>query len=85
MPKSRWLPLLVLLAVTLGVALLAGAVAGSTVAVFLALVIGGVVLMFRVTPTGFVPDEDVGAIFVQALLPRPQPRLSRLSVQLLAR
>ena len=39
------------------------------VAVFLALVIGGVVLMFRVTPTGFVPDEDVGAIFVQALLP----------------
>ena len=39
------------------------------VAVFMALVIGGVVLMFRVTPTGFVPDEDVGAFFVQALLP----------------
>jgi multidrug efflux pump len=39
------------------------------IAVFMALVIGGVVLLFRVTPTGFVPDEDVGAIFVQALLP----------------
>jgi len=39
------------------------------VAVFLALVIGAVVLLFRVTPTGFVPDEDVGAFFVQALLP----------------
>ncbi len=39
------------------------------VALFLLLVIGGVVLMFRITPTGFVPDEDVGAVFVQALLP----------------
>jgi multidrug efflux pump len=39
------------------------------VAVFLLLAIGGVVLLFRVTPTGFVPDEDVGAVFVQALLP----------------
>jgi hydrophobe/amphiphile efflux-1 (HAE1) family protein len=39
------------------------------VAVFLLLVLGGVVLLFRVTPTGFVPDEDVGAFFVQAILP----------------
>jgi len=39
------------------------------VAVFLALVIGGIVILFRVTPTGFVPDEDVGAFFVQAMLP----------------
>jgi len=39
------------------------------VAIFLALVIGGIVLLFRVTPTGFVPDEDVGAFFVQAMLP----------------
>ncbi|MEB3171113.1 MAG: hypothetical protein VKK43_07050 [Synechococcaceae cyanobacterium] len=47
MPKSRWLPLLVLLAVTLGVALLAGAVAGSTVAVFLALTVllGGLAML----------------------------------------
>jgi multidrug efflux pump subunit AcrB len=39
------------------------------VAVFLLLVIVGIVLLFRVTPTGFVPDEDVGAFFVQAILP----------------
>ncbi|MEQ8411513.1 MAG: multidrug efflux RND transporter permease subunit [Erythrobacter sp.] len=39
------------------------------VAIFLLLVIGGIVLLFRATPTGFVPDEDVGAFFVQAMLP----------------
>lgn len=26
-------------------------------------------LLFRITPTGFVPDEDVGAFFMQAILP----------------
>lgn len=47
MPKSRWLPVLVLLAAALGVALLAGAVAGPTVAVFLSLtvVLGGVAVL----------------------------------------
>ena len=39
------------------------------VAIFLAVLVVAVGLLFRVTPTGFVPDEDTGAFFVQALLP----------------
>lgn len=52
-----------------------GAFVGATtsslkrVAIFLAIVVAGVVLMFRITPTGFVPDEDTGAFFVQVMLP----------------
>ncbi len=36
---------------------------------FLLIVIGGVYYLSTVTPTGFVPEEDQGAYFVQALLP----------------
>lgn len=39
------------------------------VALVMVLVFIGVFALFRVTPTGFVPDEDVGAFFVQAILP----------------
>ncbi|MDJ0978669.1 MAG: multidrug efflux RND transporter permease subunit [Erythrobacter sp.] len=39
------------------------------VAVFLTIVLFAVALLFRVTPTGFVPDEDTGSFFVQAMLP----------------
>ena len=34
-----------------------------------AIIVIAVVMLFRITPAGFVPDEDVGAFFVQAVLP----------------
>jgi hypothetical protein len=47
MPKSRWLPVLLLVAFVLGLALLAGAVAGTTVAIFLSLTVllGGLAVL----------------------------------------
>ena len=39
------------------------------VALVMALVVAGIVWLGRVTPSGFVPEEDVGAFFVQAILP----------------
>ena len=33
------------------------------------IIVIGVIMLFRHTPAGFVPDEDVGAFFVQAVLP----------------
>ncbi|MDZ3832824.1 MAG: multidrug efflux RND transporter permease subunit [Sphingopyxis sp.] len=39
------------------------------VAMVLLLVIVAIGVLFRITPTGFVPDEDVGAFFVMAQLP----------------
>ncbi|GGO76640.1 transporter [Marinobacterium nitratireducens] len=39
------------------------------VLLFLAVVVIGIYALARITPTGFVPDEDQGAFFVQALLP----------------
>ncbi|WP_338466799.1 multidrug efflux RND transporter permease subunit [Novosphingobium sp. ZN18A2] len=39
------------------------------VALLLVFVILAIVMLFRITPTGFVPDEDVGAFFTMAQLP----------------
>src|SRR5262245_1075353 len=41
----------------------------ALVVIVLAVVVVGILGLLRITPTGFVPDEDKGSLFMQIILP----------------